>query len=422
MHAQAMLQLLHAAADSRLRHAEPQCGRGKSSALHDCDEGTEILELVLHLSFPRSASKNTEVFQAEARVATRRASSFGIAAISEARLPAGQWRSKHFENQEIDFMELARRNFMRTSAAVAVAAAATPLLTACGGEASAATPPPFPQIADTSQASPDLVSFITAYFTAKTNRDLNATMSFFSPQLITYFDSTLGLDMNFDALKAIFAQFMPNWPNGSMSYPTRIVGDMNGAFIASTNTPELFGGEMRVFASVDIKDGKIVRWLDFWDSRSWPNLYGLQKSGITTTHASAVGENAATSLKTVAAKLVAAFSQLDAATAASLFSYDAVFEDIVLRTEVIGRSAIQRYLARALPTLPYGTGVTLAHVAGSASGGSVEWLGGSATALKLGLTGLVLDGSGLISRMTTVYDGALVGSGIGALAAMSIDP
>src|ERR1700741_1560809 len=109
-------------------------------------------------------------------------------------------------------MEPARRNFMRTSAAVAVAAAAAPTLSACG-DAAAATPPPYPVIADTSQASPELVSFITGYFTAKTNRDLNGLMAFFSPELITYFDSTLGLDMNFDALKAIFAQFMPNWPN-----------------------------------------------------------------------------------------------------------------------------------------------------------------------------------------------------------------
>jgi hypothetical protein len=35
---------------------------------------------------------------------------------------------------------------------------------------------------------------------------------------------------------------------------------------------------------------------------------------------------------------------------------------------------------------------------------------------------IVLDSSGLITRMTNVYDGALIGSGINTLAALSIDP
>ena len=31
--------------------------------------------------------------------------------------------------------------------------------------------------------------------------------------------------------------------------------------------PELFGGEMRLISSVDFQNGKIVRWVDYWDGR-----------------------------------------------------------------------------------------------------------------------------------------------------------
>ncbi|WP_207004486.1 hypothetical protein [Trinickia mobilis] len=112
----------------------------------------------------------------------------------------------------------------------------------------------------------------------------------------------------------------------------------------------------------------------------------------------------------------------DATSAAAMFSYDGVYEDLTLRTQVSGRAAIQRYFARSLSALPLGSGVLLQHVVGSDLGGGIEWAGGIATAVKLGVSAIVLDSSGLITRMTNVYDGALIGSGIGTLAAMSVDP
>lgn len=317
-------------------------------------------------------------------------------------------------------MELMRRHLLLKG----VATAASSVLAACGGvtAASAVAPPPFPLISDNRAATPDLVSFITAFFTVKTNRDLNGTMLFFSPQLVTYFDATLGLDLNFAALRSTFAQFMPNWPPGSASYPTRIIGDMGGALVAFTETPQLFGGEIRSLASIDINNGQIVRWVDHWDSRSWANLFGLTKSGNTASHASVVGEHASTTLQSVAGALIKALGNQDAASAAALFSYDGVYEDMVLRTQVSGNAAIQRYFARSLSALPLGAGVSLLHVAGNDLGGGVEWIGGNTTAVKAGVSAIVLDSSGLITRMTSAYDGALIGSGISTLAALSIDP
>jgi hypothetical protein len=43
----------------------------------------------------------------------------------------------------------------------------------------------------------------------------------------------------------IFEMYMPKWPPTGLSYPTRISGDFHSALIAFTDTPELFGGEIR---------------------------------------------------------------------------------------------------------------------------------------------------------------------------------
>jgi hypothetical protein len=44
----------------------------------------------------------------------------------------------------------------------------------------------------------------------------------------------------------IFEQFMPKWPPTGLSHPTRVSGDMHPAVVAFTDTPELFGGEIRI--------------------------------------------------------------------------------------------------------------------------------------------------------------------------------
>ncbi len=94
-------------------------------------------------------------------------------------------------------------------------------------------------------------------------------MKHFAPNVV-YIDAILGWPFyNHADLKAVLKQFMPKWPDTAKSYPTRVLGDMNSAVIEFTDTPELFGGEGRVYAAIDFKDGKIVRQVDYWDGRNF---------------------------------------------------------------------------------------------------------------------------------------------------------
>jgi hypothetical protein len=63
------------------------------------------------------------------------------------------------------------------------------------------------------------------------------------------------------------------------------------------------------------------------------------------------------------------------------------------------------------------------HVVGSDQGGGYEWTGGTATAVKFGVTALVLDSKGAITKMSTVYDGENIETtGIKALAMLGVEP
>jgi hypothetical protein len=273
----------------------------------------------------------------------------------------------------------------------------------------------YPQIVDTSHASDEVRAFFASFFTAKSRHDLAQTMDHFSPQLLTYTDATLGWSMDsFDALKSIFSKYMPNWPDTGLSYPTRILGDMHGAVVAFTDTPELFGGELRILGAVDFKEGKVVRWVDYWDSRSFnADLYTKMRTPEekfpTDFKEKAVGATASPKIVSIASELQSAFTTADAESAARLFSYDAIYEDMTLRTQLLGRAEIERYLSRVLLKAPFGGGSRLRHVVGSDLGGGFEWIGSPATPVKSGITALELDPQGKISRLTSVYDGRQLG-------------
>ena len=287
-----------------------------------------------------------------------------------------------------------------------------PLLQGCGDASaqSATSPPPYPDIADTSGASPELVDFMKAFFAAKTRHNVDETMSFFAPDMVSYIDAGIGWDFaGFSAVRATYQQFMPAWPASAKSYPTRILGDMTGgAVVEFVDTPELFGGELRVIGAIDFKNGKIARWVDHWDFNAYDNLFGLAKTPLTDFRQAGVGESAAAGMRTVVTPLCAALSTGNHGAAAALFSSDAVYEDMALRVQVQGRQAIQRYLSRTVMLLPFGAGVTLRHTLGSAKGGGFEWNGGTASPVRTGVSGLMLDADGQITRMTSVYDASLL--------------
>src|SRR5205814_15676 len=52
-------------------------------------------------------------------------------------------------------------------------------------------------------------------------------------------------------------------------YTTGVLSNETSALVHMVDTPELFGGELRILAAVDFADGKIVRWVDYRDASSF---------------------------------------------------------------------------------------------------------------------------------------------------------
>ena len=115
-----------------------------------------------------------------------------------------------------------------------------------------------------------LEAVLERFFETKTACDIEGTMSYFSPDLASYIDATLGWDFaGYEPLKDVFTEYMPNWSHPARSYATRILANDTSALVHMTDTPELFGGELRILAAIDFDDGKIVRWVDYWDSSAF---------------------------------------------------------------------------------------------------------------------------------------------------------
>jgi hypothetical protein len=91
-----------------------------------------------------------------------------------------------------------------------------------------------------------------------------------------------------------------------------------------------------------------------------------------------------------------------------MFSADAVYTDAALHAQILGRLAIERYLARALGSVPYGKGAMLAHVVGGDQGGGYEWRLDASLPIKRGNTSLALDANGKITQLTVIYDSGLL--------------
>jgi ketosteroid isomerase-like protein len=122
---------------------------------------------------------------------------------------------------------------------------------------------------DTATASP-LHAVLEKFFETKTACDVNGTMAYFAPDMAAYIDATLGWDFDsFGALKAVFEQYMPGWAPPARSYASKILAGEDSALVHMVDTPELFGGELRILAAIDFADGKIVRWVDYWDSTAY---------------------------------------------------------------------------------------------------------------------------------------------------------
>jgi hypothetical protein len=273
--------------------------------------------------------------------------------------------------------------------------------------------PLYPEVIVTSHATPEVAAFFKSYFTAKSQHKPAATTDHFSEAHLTYIDAALGWPFySKKGMTDLFEQYMPKWPPTGLSYPTRISGDTHSALVAFTDTPELFGGEIRILAAIDFKDGKIVRWIDYWDGRS----FGAEAAAKFRTPPDKFPTNfdydvssdgASAKIKDVAQKLATAFAAGDAQAADALFSYDAVYMDRGLRARVLGKLAIGKYLSRTLANLPYGKGAKLVHVVGGDQGGGYEWTNADAS-VKRGIISIELNGAGQIERLDSTWDNGVM--------------
>jgi len=273
--------------------------------------------------------------------------------------------------------------------------------------------PLYPDVVDTSHATSQAASFFKSYFTAKSEHKPVPTTDHFSDAHLTYIDAALGWPFySKKGMTDLFEAYMPKWPAAGKSYPTRITGDTHSALVAFTDTPELFGGEIRILAAIDFKDGKIVRWVDYWDGRS----FGAETAAKMRTPADkfptnfdydVASDGASAKIKDVAQKLAAAYAAGDAAAADALFSSDAVYLDRALRARVLGKQAIGQYLSRVLATVPYGKGAKLVHVVGSDQGGGYEWTNVDGS-VKRGIIAIELNGAGQIDRLDATWDNGVI--------------
>ena len=240
--------------------------------------------------------------------------------------------------------------------AASVFAAAVALLMA----GSLRADPIYPDVVNTSHATPEVAAFFKSYFTAKSEHKPVPTTDHFSEAHLTYIDAALGWPWySKKAATEAFEMYMPKWPPTGLSYPTRISGDTHSALVAFTDTPELFGGEIRILGAIDFKDGKIVRWIDYWDGRSFGAATAAKMRTPpdkfpTNFDYDVASDGASAKIKDVAQKLASAFAAGDAAAADALFTNDAVYLDRALRVRILGKQAIGQYLARVLATAPYG--------------------------------------------------------------------
>jgi hypothetical protein len=302
-----------------------------------------------------------------------------------------------------------RRAVLGGAGAIAAAAALAAGPAASPARAATASVPPVPlpdPPQDVTHATPLLVQRVNNLFRDKTARDVDGFMSHFSPNPLYYTDATLGWYVpSWAALHGTFAQYMPTWPNTARSYATRIIGDENSAIVEFTDSPELFGHEIRAIAAVDFRDGLIVREVDYWDGRHFginaTNALRTPDAQFPTTYGEEyIGERSSQSLRRVLDRLRAA---LAAGDTTGLFAEDAIFEDLALHTEFAGTLAINAYVDRAYTRLPYGVGTTVRRTLGSGRGGGYEWIGNGFVGSH-GIIAVELDAADRVTRFTATWD------------------
>ncbi|MEV4343559.1 nuclear transport factor 2 family protein [Actinoplanes sp. NPDC049596] len=309
-----------------------------------------------------------------------------------------------------------RRQILGGVLAAGGAVAAAPLLTSVPAAAQGLPATIFrtaPTV-DVSHASAEVGKLVASYFHDKNAARPDATMAHFSRDPFAYLDAALGLSFaTWQSLLDFFRQVMPTWTAQVRSYPVRILGDATSALVFFVESAGAFGpAEIRAAAAVNFRRGLIVRNVDYWDGRHFglSNLAAAQlpKDQFPADwRESIVGETASPVIQRVSRRLNHAFATGAVDDAVALLAPDVLFEDEPAHLRLTGTAAVAGFLRRAGGDLPYAhAGVAVRHVVGSAEGGGFEWK--SAGPVPRGLTALELGPDSKITRLTAVWDGALV--------------
>ena len=309
-----------------------------------------------------------------------------------------------------------RRAVLRAGAAAGTAAALGTAGAFAARTAGAATTArngtrglPYPSgVTDTSHCTPEVAEIFRGIFTAKSEHNLAAFMSYFSTANAVYIDACLPAVMSgWQAINSEFTNIFASAPASAISYPLTIVGGTRSAAIEFVDSPAFFSQEIRALSSVTFDSSqKIIRWVDYWDGRSslFPNTFTTYPADFKDSE-----QNADPAVVRAAQALQGAFAAGDAATAVALMSVDVVHEDMAAHSRVRGQFQAQRYYTRALGQLPYGPGAALVHAEGSSQGGGYEWSASPGAApMRRGHTCIELDQAGQISRVIASYDSSLL--------------
>ena len=202
------------------------------------------------------------------------------------------------------------------------------------------------------------------------------------PDSTTYIDATLGwVYDSHAALRSVFEQYMPNWGPPARSYATRVLAIDASALVHMVDTPELFGGELRILAAIDLDDGRIVRWVDYWDASGFdPALYAQFRTPeeLFPNDLREVGTRAAPELVTAATAFQAALAAGDAALPRRYCTPTSCSWTWPCAPTCSGGLGRRGYLGRVLDDRAVRPVSTLRHIVGGAHGGGFEWT--SATA------------------------------------------
>jgi ketosteroid isomerase-like protein len=265
---------------------------------------------------------------------------------------------------------------------------------------------------DMTAATPAAVRQVAGFYHDKAARDVDASIENFHEEPFVYIDATLGTQFpTREVLRGLLGQGMPTWPESANSYLTRVIGDENSAIVYFTNDPGIFFPvDMRSVSAVNFIDGKIARWIDYWDANhiGAANLQGWrhpQEEFPTDFGESQVGEVATGRIRETVAGLDRALAAHDVEGAAALFAPDATFSDLPSHIRVTGPRHIMSFLTNAQGALPYlGHGVQVRHVLGGDQGGGYEWT--AKDAVKRGITAITLDTHGKITSLEAMWDGS----------------